>query len=517
MVTFIVRRIIAGFFIVLGASFIAYMLTSFAGDPLASALGISDPTARQQRIRYVTDALNLDQPRIIRYWEWLKGIGKCFVGSCNFGNYTAPGTTGSVNDNLGKYLGVSLKLVTAATVLAIFLGITIGIVTALRQYSGFDYAVTFMTFLFFSLPVFWVGILLKDLVAIKFNNFVQQPDGPTFTLTWILIIAVFFGLVSYSLLRGSFLRRLGIAALVALVFGLLTWYISASHWLLDPKLGIFVFGVLAIAIAFGITTLTAGVQNKRALYTALTTAVIGIIVYYPVQIFVKYDMTFGRLLILLVIAILVGVVSGYAFGGDDRGLNARTGAFTALFVSIVFFIDRSMLAWKQYSSLTFGRPLSTIGDSTPNIKGDFWTGVNDTFSHLLLPTITLMLISLAGHSRYARASMLEVLNQDYIRTARAKGLTERTVIMRHAFRNALIPMTTIVAFDIGGLLGGAVLTETVFQWRSLGFMFQQGLSNFDVNPVMAVFLVTAVVAVIFNMVADIAYGFLDPRIRVTSS
>lgn len=517
MVTFIVRRIIAGFFIVLGASFIAYMLTSFAGNPLESALGISDPTARSQRIRYVTDALNLDQPRIIRYWEWLKGIGGCFVGKCDFGNYTAPGTTGSVNDNLGTYLGVSLKLVSAATVLAIFLGITIGIVTALRQYSGFDYAVTFMTFLFFSLPVFWVGILLKDMVAIKFNNFVQQPEGPTFTLTWMLIIAVFFGLVAFSLLRGVFLRRLGIAALVALVFGLLTWYVSASKWLLDPGFGIVIVGILAIALAFGVTTLTAGVANKRALYSALTTAVIGIATYYPVLIFVREDMSFLKLLMLLAIAIVVGIVVGYAFGGDDRGLNARTGAITAFAVAVVIFIDRSMIAWKSYSQLTFGRPLSTIGDSTPNLKGDFWIHVNDTFSHLLLPTITLMLISLAGHSRYARASMLEVLNQDYIRTARAKGLTERTVIMRHAFRNALIPMTTIVAFDIGGLLGGAVLTETVFGWRSLGYMFQQGLTNFDVNPVMAVFLVTAIVAVIFNMVADIAYGFLDPRIRVTSS
>ena len=92
----------------------------------------------------------------------------------------------------------------------------------------------------------------------------------------------------------------------------------------------------------------------------------------------------------------------------------------------------------------------------------------DTLTHLILPTITLMLISLATHSRFARASMLEVMNQDYIRTARSKGLTERTVVMRHAFRNALIPMATVVAFDIAGLIGGAVLTERVFGWKSHG-------------------------------------------------
>ena len=136
------------------------------------------------------------------------------------------------------------------------------------------------------------------------------------------------------------------------------------------------------------------------------------------------------------------------------------------------------------------------------------------FTHLLLPTLALILISLASYTRYTRASMLEVLNQDYIRTARAKGLTERTVVMRHAFRNALIPLATIVAFDIGGLLGGAVITETVFQWDAMGRLFQTGLLNSDPNPVMAFFLIVAIIAVVFNIIADLLYAALDPRIRV---
>jgi peptide/nickel transport system permease protein len=110
--------------------------------------------------------------------------------------------------------------------------------------------------------------------------------------------------------------------------------------------------------------------------------------------------------------------------------------------------------------------------------------------------------------------MLEVLNQDYIRTARSKGLAERTVIMRHAFRNALIPMTTVVAFDIAAVFGGAVLTETVFGWRALGAMFQTGLTAHDPNPVMATFLIAAVVTVLANLLADIVYAALDPRIRL---
>ena len=105
---------------------------------------------------------------------------------------------------------------------------------------------------------------------------------------------------------------------------------------------------------------------------------------------------------------------------------------------------------------------------------------------------------------------------DYIRTARSKGLTERTVVMRHALRNALIPMATVVAFDIAGLIGGAVLTETVFGWKSMGQLFQQGLTAHDPNPVMAFFVVSAAIAVLANLLADLAYAGLDPRIRVGS-
>jgi peptide/nickel transport system permease protein len=110
--------------------------------------------------------------------------------------------------------------------------------------------------------------------------------------------------------------------------------------------------------------------------------------------------------------------------------------------------------------------------------------------------------------------MLEVLNQDYIRTARAKGLTERTVVVRHAFRNALIPLATIVAFDISGIIGGAVITESVFEWEGMGRLFIDGLREFDPNRVMAFFVVTGVFAVVFNLIADITYAVLDPRIRI---
>src|SRR5690606_22905459 len=116
--------------------------------------------------------------------------------------------------------------------------------------------------------------------------------------------------------------------------------------------------------------------------------------------------------------------------------------------------------------------------------GDMWLAGIDIFTHFLLPTISLTLISFAGYTRYARAGLLEVMNQDYIRTARAKRLSERVVITTHAFRNMLIPTTTIVAADIGVLLGGALITERVFASSGMGALCNVSLDRVEVNPVM---------------------------------
>lgn len=110
--------------------------------------------------------------------------------------------------------------------------------------------------------------------------------------------------------------------------------------------------------------------------------------------------------------------------------------------------------------------------------------------------------------------MLEVLNQDYIRTARAKGLTERTIIMRHAFRNTLIPITTIIVLDFAAIIGGAIITETVFGWTGMGKLFVQAIENFDENLLMATFLITSLLTLLANLLADLLYSVLDPRIRV---
>src|SRR5690606_19279226 len=104
---------------------------------------------------------------------------------------------------------------------------------------------------------------------------------------------------------------------------------------------------------------------------------------------------------------------------------------------------------------------------------DIWLQMLDGYTHLLLPTLSIALISIAGYSRYARASLLEVMSMDYIRTARAKGLPERTVVMRHALRNALIPVTTVVAADVGAIVSGAIVTEQIFAWKAMGTVFSE--------------------------------------------
>jgi len=139
--------------------------------------------------------------------------------------------------------------------------------------------------------------------------------------------------------------------------------------------------------------------------------------------------------------------------------------------------------------------------------------IADRAVHLFLPVMVLTLLYLAGWSRFMRGSMLEVLRQDYVRTARSKGLRERSVIMRHAFRNALIPIITIVVFQIPGIFGGAILTETIFNYPGMGRLYIDALSRDDWPIVMALLFITAILVVIATLIGDVLYTVVDPRIR----
>ena len=317
--------------------------------------------------------------------------------------------------------------------------------------------------------------------------------------------------------------RLRVFGVVAAVTALLCLYINATDWFVTPSEGgildLLLITVSSVGWAFAITILSTGLRNRRALGAALTVAALGAVLYFPLLSF--WDLVFDSTTWLLVLgmgvlAILVGIGVGRAWGGPDWAASSRTAAFTAIPVSAMLFVDRALQSWPVYVNNTAvgGRPFATTESSTPNLVGSFWIHTLDAFGHLLLPTISLILISFASYTRYSRASMLEVLNQDYIRTARSKGLTERTVIMRHAFRNALLPLASIVPVDIITLIGGAVLTETVFNWSGMGHLFVDSLSRNQQDPVMAYILIVGIFAVIANFVADLVYAVLDPRIRV---
>lgn len=155
--------------------------------------------------------------------------------------------------------------------------------------------------------------------------------------------------------------------------------------------------------------------------------------------------------------------------------------------------------------------------NTPQFWKVFWANpvpqVLDIARHLILPVLTLVAVSVAGDSRFVRSSMLDTLSQDYVRTAKAKGLPRRAVVFRHAFRNALLPILTNVALEIAFLFSGAIVTETIFTWPGMGRLYFDGVQNRDYFLLMGILLVGSMLVVVMNLVADVIYAWADPRIR----
>jgi len=326
MTAYVIRRVAAGVVILFVASFLMYILVAESGDPLATLR--ANPHVTQATLAAAKSRLGLDHPLLERYWLWLTHFVQGDFGKSTNGQAVEP--------QLWQRLGVTLKMVIPATILAAILAITLGIVGAVRQYKPVDHLSTALAYIFYATPVFVLGIVLKDFVAIKAN------------------------------------------------------------------------------LAVGHT---------------------------------------------------------------------------------VFY---------------------TVGDSTPDFSGGFGSRLLDDTEHTILPVVTLVLVTYAAWSRYQRASLLDVLNSDYVRFARAKGLSPRRVLIHHALRNALIPITTVIALDFATIIGGAVITEIVYGWEGMGKFLLNGLTGPltpDVNTVQAWLVITAAVIVLFNLLADILYAVLDPRIR----
>jgi peptide/nickel transport system permease protein len=319
MLTYIVRRVLYSIPVLIISTFLIFTFVSLAGDPTADIR--SNPQFSTITLHNLQHKYHLDEPIPVRYGYWVKDVFTNKLG-------VSLKTSQPIWPDIQRTMTHTAQFIIIAEILAMILGVVIGIFSAIRQYSLFDYFFTSISFLGYAMPTFWLALLLQ-----------------------ILFVNIY-----------------------------LKW-------------------------------------DVRIFYTS--------------------------------------------------GLN-------------------------------------NVGESAWSL---------DRLQHLGLPVITLTVISFALYSRYMRASMLDVINTDYVRTARAKGLPELRVIMRHVFRNALIPIVTIAALNFGGLLGGAIVTETVFTLDGMGYYFIQKLGQLDIYAVMAYLVVTSAIIILFNLVADILYGYLDPRIR----
>jgi len=382
LLAFVIRRLLVAIPILILSTMLAFVLVTVSGDPLEDLRQSQNPN-KEQLIAARREALNLDEPLPKRYWDWITGVVRGDFGQTKQGQ--------DVGALLWSAIGITLRLVLAAVILSIIIGVLVGVVSALHQYTGFDYASTFLSFLFFAMPVFWFAVLLKQFGAIEINDWLQNPG---------------IGFWGY--------------AIITFLVGGLVW--SLVH---------------------------------------------------------------GRQRQITATAVSVGVT------------------LVVLFLVDMWLADRSFSRW-----------IATVGPETPNFEGSFWAQVGDWLGHMILPTITLAVISSAVYSRFTRASMLETLKTDYVRTARAKGLPEKRVVARHALRTGLIPITTLIALDFGAILAGAVITENVFGWKGMGSLFVNGLRTVDPYPVLGFMVVVGFSVILFNLLADIAYAYLDPRIRL---
>jgi peptide/nickel transport system permease protein len=216
--------------------------------------------------------------------------------------------------------------------------------------------------------------------------------------------------------------------------------------------------------------------------------------------------------ISLVIGVAIGVYSSlHQYSKLDNTFT--TGAFFGISMPNFWFAIMLQLFFGVYlvKWLNLKEPFFAVaGMRTPGTTG---FSLTDLLRHLALPALVLAVQIVAVYSRYMRASMLEILHSDFLRTARAKGIKERRVVFRHAMRNALIPITTQLAIDIGTIAAGLIITETVFQWPGMGPLFINAMNSGDFPLALAWVMVTVFFVVLFNLLADLMYAVLDPRIR----
>ena len=230
----------------------------------------------------------------------------------------------------------------------------------------------------------------------------------------------------------------------------------------------------------------------------------------------------GVSLRLLVIGSVFGTIIGVVVGAwsairqyriSDRLLTI----LSLLIISTPTFVIANLLILSalRVNTILGVQLFEYIGETSPDAIGGGWNQFVDRLQHLVLPSFALALMAIAGYSRYQRNAMLDVLGQDFIRTARAKGLTRRQALFRHGLRTALIPMATLFAYGVSGLVTGAVFVEQIFGWHGMGEWVVQGIATQDTNIIAAITVFSGAVILLAGLLSDVIYAALDPRVRVT--
>ncbi len=394
-------------------------------------------------------------------------------------------------------------------------------------------------------------------------------------VTLLALSLIVFVLIQFS--GGSPLDRLKLNPRMQPVIALLTeqwgldkpWYQQYFIWLgnfvqpidVPPQEGLTV-------IFFG----KLGIRSWVAVAAALAAAAYTVSTFF-VTVKANWWRTFRAFSLIAVWVVAFWIIKsrivfalnwGESFRGDgpvwDNIFGAAGNTFrlgvTALLLALMIGIPLGIYqAIKQYSFfdqmsttmsfITFSTPIFIIGVGLQLLLAlnlERWTGVKvfyvagmtssgydelgrglfglpslaqwgDIFQHLTLPALSIAAISMAGYSRFQRASMLEVMHSDYLRTAKAKGLPRGKVIVKHALRNALIPIVTLVSLDVAGIIGGAIITESIFGWPGVGRLYIGAIQAIDYPTIMAVVMAIGAGVVMMNILADILYGVLDPRVR----
>ena len=234
-------------------------------------------------------------------------------------------------------------------------------------------------------------------------------------------------------------------------------------------------------------------------------------------LFQRLRITLRMVILASIIAIVLAIGAGVLSAVRQYTVTDYTFTFAGfLFLSMPVFWLAALL--KEYGAIRlnalFGQQVVfTVGSETPNLTGSLGHRLADYAGHLVLPTLALALISFAAWSRYQRATMLDVIHDDYVRTARAKGVAERTVMRRHALRNALLPIITVFGLSFPVLLGGAVFVERIFSWPGMGLLTVTAITKRDYHLVTGIVVIGSTMVVIGSLLADMLSAAVDPRLR----